>query len=143
MARTRRSARELLLVARVFAFAVCVPLITRLPLARQEAILEPRRPRARARAQEQWLAENIDRVLARGAPLVRPGCLTRGLTHYFFLRRAGADVALQYGIGTVDGRVEGHCWLVRDGEPYLEEKDPREHFVETYRVPGARRVATA
>jgi hypothetical protein len=74
---------------------------------------------------------------------VRPGCLTRGLTHYFFLRRAGADVVLQYGIGTVEGRTEGHCWLVRDGVPYLESKDPREHFVETYRVPSARRAAAA
>ena len=143
MAGTRRSARELLLAARVFAFAVCVPLITRLPLARQEAILEPRRLRARARAREAWLAANVDWILVRGAPLVRPGCLTRGLTHYFFLRRAGADVALQYGIGTVDGRTEGHCWLVRDGVPYLEAKDPREHFVETYRVPSARRAAAA
>jgi len=136
MATARRRPSELLLAARVFAFAVCVPLITRLPMGRQEAILEPRRSRARARAREKWLEANIDRVLGRGAPLVRPGCLTRGLTHFYFLRRAGADVRLQYGIGTVDGRTEGHCWLVRNGEPFLERKDPREHFVETHSVPS-------
>ena len=143
MATARHRAGELLLAARVFAFAVCVPLITRLPLPRQEAILEPRRPRARVRAREEWLEENIDRVLGRGAPLVRPGCLTRGLTHYFFLRRAGADVRLQYGIGTVDGHTEGHCWLVRDGAPYLEREDPREHFVETHSVPSAAAAVAA
>ena len=143
MALAQRRPGELLLAARVFAFAVCVPLITRLPLARQEAILEPRRPRARARAREKWLEENIDRVLGRGAPLVRPGCLTRGLTHYFFLRRAGADVRLQYGIGTVDGRTEGHCWLVRNGSPYLEREDPREHFTETHSVPSTAAAVAA
>lgn len=143
MTGTRHRAAELLLAARVLAFAVCVPVITRLPLVRQEAILEPRRRRSRSHAREAWLTANIDSVLTRGAPLVRTGCLTRGLTHYFFLRRAGAEVALQYGIGTVDGRVEGHCWLVRDGLPYLESKDPRELFVETYRVPSKSRAVAA
>ena len=143
MARAGRRAGELLLAARVFAFAVCVPLITRLPLPRQERILEPRRSRTRTRAREQWLEANIDRVLGRGAPLVRPGCLTRGLTHYYFLRRAGVELRLQYGIGTVEGRTEGHCWLVRDGSPYLEREDPREHFVETHSVPSRRPAVAA
>jgi hypothetical protein len=134
MARLRRRGSELLLAARVFAFAVCVPLITRLPLSRQERILGPRRPATHARAREEWLVANVDRVLGRGAPLVRPGCLTRGLTYFYFLRRAGVDVRLSYGIGTVDGRPEGHCWLVRDGEPWLERKDPRAQFTVTHSV---------
>lgn len=134
MARSGHKVAELLLAARVFAFAVCVPLITRLPLSRQEAILEPRCPHRRARAREAWLVVNVDRVLGRGAPLVRPGCLTRGLTHFYFLRRAGVDVRLSYGIGVVDGRPEGHCWLVRDGEPWLEREDPRTRFTVTHSV---------
>ena len=131
-----RDPRRLLLALRVFAFAVAVPLITRLPLPRQQKILEPHRPPRADTEREAWLTENIDRVLGRGAPLVRPGCLTRGLTHYFFLRRAGADVRLVYGLGTVDGRTEGHCWLVRDSAPYLERTDPRPHFVVTHSVPA-------
>ena len=143
MARLRRRGFELLLAARVFAFAVCVPLITRLPLARQEAILEPRRAAPRARAREAWLVENVDRVLGRGAPLVRSGCLTRGLTHFYFLRRAGVELQLSYGIGTVDGRPEGHCWLVRDGEPWLEHEDPRPHFTVTHSVGQSAASATS
>ena len=133
-----RSPRDILLVGRVLAFAIAVPLITRLSLRRQATILEPRRAPHPDPGREAWLVENVDRVLAHGHPLVRPGCLTRGLTLYYFLRRAGADIGLQYGLGTPLGDTEGHCWLVRDGEPFLERVDPRGLYVETYRVPRAR-----
>jgi hypothetical protein len=141
MARLRPA--EALLAARVFAFAVAVPLITRLSLARQVSILEPRREPAFDPARAAWLVENVDRVLSRGRPLVRPGCLPRGLTHYYFLRRAGVDVTLQYGLGQPIGETDGHCWLVRDGEPWLERADPRELYVETYRVSRGRAHARA
>ena len=59
MARMGRKGAEPVLAARVFAFAVCVPLITRLPLSRQEAILEPRRPATYARAREEWLVSHL------------------------------------------------------------------------------------
>jgi hypothetical protein len=134
---------ELLLAARVLAFAVTVPAITRFGLPRQASILEPRREPAADPEREAWLVENVDRVLARAAPLARPGCLTRGLTHYYFLRRAGADVDLAYGLGTPIGTTEGHCWLERAGEPFLEEADPRSLYVETYRIPRSRASAHA
>lgn len=69
-------------------------------------------------------------------PLVRSGCLTRGITLYWFFRRAGLDVELRFGL---DPRAiepaDGHCWLTLDGEPYLEKRDPRLHFTELYRLP--------
>lgn len=136
MATRPTSRHKPILAVRVLAFAVLVPLITRLRLSRQEAILEPVRTPTPDPEREAWLAANVDRILAAGRPVVRPGCLTRGLTLYYFLRRAGAGVRLAYGVGTVDGQTEGHCWLVMDGQPYLESKDPRKHFVETYSVPA-------
>jgi hypothetical protein len=70
-------------------------------------------------------------MLEAARPLVRRGCLTRGLTLYASLRRAGVDVQLTFGMGptgaAVDG-YDGHCWLVLDGEPYLEQRDPRQHY---------------
>ena len=135
MGRLPRSPGEWLLAARVLALAAVVPLVTRMRLSRQAALLEPRSAPPLDPAREAWLTENIDRIVAVAHPLVRPGCLTRGITHYYFLRRAGVDVRLAYGLGEVDGRTEGHCWLVRDGEPYLERTDPREHFAETYSIP--------
>jgi hypothetical protein len=131
-------ARDLILAARVLAVALVVPLITRLPLSRQAHLLEPRRVPPDDPVRQAWIAEQVDGLIAAARPLVRPGCLTRGLTHYYFLRRAGADVQLVYGIEAGSGRSEGHCWLVRDGAPFLESTDPRLRFTETYTVPRRR-----
>lgn len=136
MARLPDNPREALLAARVLVVATLVPLIARLPLSRQAGILEPRRAPAMTDGRlEAWLERRADAVLANGRPIVRSGCLTRCMTLYYFLRRAGVDVRLAFGVGMVDGSYEGHCWLIRDGEPYLERVDPRATFAETYRIP--------
>lgn len=75
--------------------------------------------------------------------MVRPGCLTRGITGYYILRRAGLDVALCFGVGLAVGRdVAGHCWLVLDGEPVLEAADPRTAFSELVRLSSAGLTST-
>jgi hypothetical protein len=86
--------------------------------------------------------ERLDRLMALaprvGRPLIRPGCLTRGVTLFWFLRRAGLDVELRFGLdSTCDGTPDGHCWLALDGEPFLERRDPRPRFAELYRLPLA------
>jgi hypothetical protein len=128
--------REILGSSRVLAFAAIVPLLMRLPMHRIAAVVEPRRaPDACSAARERVVITRVDRVLwaARGA--LKPTCLTRGLTRFYFLRRAGVPVALCFGVGEPDGRFAGHCWLVRDGEPFLERTDPRDTFTETVRIP--------
>lgn len=131
-----RRAATVLLAIRILVVAVLVPLLLRLDLARLERLLEPRRKPPQAdHAQAGLLVARIERVLAAGFPLVRPGCLTRGVTLYYFLRRAGMDVRLVFGIGQPVADYEGHCWLVRDGEPYLERRDPRNVFRELYAIP--------
>ena len=49
------------------------------------------------------------------------------------LRRAGEDVKLCFGVGSVDGQVEAHCWLIRDEAPILEPPAV-EQFHEMYRI---------
>jgi len=81
------------------------------------------------------LGRRVDQVIRWGRPLVRPGCLTRGITGYYILRRAGLDVALCFGMGSVrDPGAAGHCWLVLGGEPVLEAADPRAAFTELVRL---------
>jgi Transglutaminase-like superfamily len=132
-----RGARELWLFARVGTFAAAVPLLMRLPLPRLAALLT-RQPRCRrARTEE---VERLVRLIALaphvGRPLVRPGCLTRGVTLFWFLRRAGLNVELRFGLEAPnDGMADGHCWLSLDGEPFLEQVDPRPRFAELYRLP--------
>lgn len=127
--------RRPLLALRVMGFAAIVPLLMRLPLPTLERVLEPRRTARRDPARAAWLERRIDSLIAHGHPVIRPGCLTRGLTHFYFLRRAGVDVRLQFGMGMPAGTHEGHCWLVRDGEPFLEKVDPRPIFTGTYSIP--------
>jgi hypothetical protein len=121
---------------RILAVAAAVPLLMRLPLPRLAAFLEPRRRPAAPRPHAAATVAAVEAMLRRRSRLVRPSCLTRGVTRYWFLRRAGLDVILCFGMGTPVGEPAGHCWILRDGEPYLEAVDPRPLFVETYRMPA-------
>jgi hypothetical protein len=136
MPSARRNPADLLLPVRIAAVASAVPLLMRLPLSRLESVLEPRRrPARRSPAELERLLGQLDRVLGSGGRLARRGCLTRGVTRYWFLRRAGVDVRLVFGAGAVEGAFAAHCWLVREGRPYLERADPRGRFVETFSIP--------
>ncbi|HYG65357.1 MAG TPA: lasso peptide biosynthesis B2 protein [Thermoanaerobaculia bacterium] len=130
----------LLFAVRVLLFAVfAVPLLLRLvKLPRLRDWLEPHldrpAPALSDRAAVESLVGRIDALLAAGRPFVRSGCLTRGVTLYYFLRRAGAGVCLVFGMGKMGGAIAGHCWLVFAGEPLVEKEDPRPLFVETWRI---------
>jgi hypothetical protein len=119
--------------------AVAAPLLVRAGLPRLQRWIEPgRRPTPidphEAEPLEDQLGRWVDSVIRRGQPLVRPGCLTRGVTLYYALRRAGDDVSLCFGVGSDEGQVAGHCWLVKEGEPLLERVDPRSKFTEVVRL---------
>jgi hypothetical protein len=113
----------------IAAVAVVAPLLARLDLQRLQRCLEP--AARSSRPPVAVVGRRIDRLIRRGKPLVRPGCLTRGITGYYSLRRAGLDVALCFGIGP---GAAAHCWLVLDGEPVLEAADPRLAFTEMVRL---------
>jgi hypothetical protein len=83
----------------------------------------------------QRIIENVDNVLPVGWPLIRSRCLTRGLTLYYFLRRAGLGVGLCFGVEEFEERLAGHCWLIKDGKPFCEPKDPRQLYKIVYCFP--------
>jgi hypothetical protein len=139
-----RKPARLVLAVRVLTVAAFVPVLMRLPLHRVGDIVAPAGPRRGRNAQDPLeLASLILWLLRAGRPLVRRGCLTRGVTLYYFLSRAGVDVELVFGVGMREDGADGHCWLVRQGEPFLETEDPRPLFSELYRIPGSTRAATA
>ena len=111
----------------------------RLPLPRVAALLtRPPRPSQPSPDDVERLERLIDFAPRVARPLVRPGCLTRGVTLFWFLRRAGLDVELRFGLDAApDSASDGHCWLSLDGEPFLEKVDPRPRFAELYRLPLA------
>jgi hypothetical protein len=121
------------------AHASLVPLVMRLPLQRA-AVLLTRPPRRRSPSANE--VERLDRLMSLAPrvahPLVRTGCLTRCVTLFWFLRAAGLDVELRFGLDPGEGQAsDGHCWLTVDGEPFLEGRDPRPRYVEMYRLPLA------
>jgi hypothetical protein len=135
--RELRGAREALLFGYMLAFAAAVPLLMRLPLPRLAALVTRPAPPTPPTTYE---VERLERMVALaprvGRPLVRTGCLTRGLTLFWFLRRAGLDVELRFGLDLGDqAAADGHCWLAIDNRPFLEQVDPRPRFAELYRFP--------
>src|ERR1700759_4635439 len=110
---------EVPLFVQSFCVAVATPLLMRLPLSRVESLIERAAAWSRTPANDPHeVAGTVLRMLQTGRPIVRTGCLTRGLSLYYSLRRAGVDVSLAFGLGRVEGGdgFEGHCWLVLDGE---------------------------
>jgi hypothetical protein len=144
MLRQLRSPSQQWLFLKVVVFATAVPLLFRLKLSALSRVLERRITSARSPKADPTRTDQIIRCveIARvvGNPVVRPKCLTRAVTLYYFLRRAGMDLTLCFGAARKHGRLVeaiGHCWLVKNGEPFLEAHDPRTDFVPIYWLPNS------
>jgi Transglutaminase-like superfamily len=124
---------ETILSLRIAVFAAAVPWLVRIPVRRLEAWVDPPFPPPFADTVQAERIIRIAQFICRFArPLIKNPCQVRGLTLYYFLRRAGVDVSLVFGIGLVGAAYAGHCWLVKDGEPFLETRDPRQYFTAMY-----------
>ena len=129
------AASNAFLFLRVFAFATVVPLLMLFKIPRVAAIVEPGgEPQPADPELVKRIVACVEIAVRKGRPLVRSSCLTRGLAHYYFLRRAGLDVSLHFGIGRTGKEKEfsGHCWLAKEGQPYLEPRDPRALYTDMY-----------
>lgn len=135
--RRLRSPADWWLFLPVLGFAAATPVLLRIKLPALLAALTPQRALPKAEPERtRRTIHCVETALALGRPWVRPGCLTRAITLYYFLGRAGLDLTLCFGMGELRGKLVGHCWLLKDQEPYLERQDPRLLYVETYRFPG-------
>jgi hypothetical protein len=141
VARLHGAGERVLLLA-VLVAAPAVPLLMRLPLPAVERLLTARRPRGPRRGRRlpaERVAAVVEAAQALAHPVVRRGCLTRGVSLFWLLRdrdRDG-DLRLCFGIGGPADDFSGHCWLERDGELHLERVDPRARFPKQYTIPFA------
>jgi hypothetical protein len=119
----KRSISDLFLFVQVLFFAAAVPFLLRLKISRVQALLEPRSSLSADGDRVEQIAGYVEKAIRKGRPFVWPGCLTRGVTRYYFFRRDGMDVSLCFGMGQVDGEFVGHCWLVKEGMPFMETRD--------------------
>lgn len=133
---------DITLFARIFLFAASVPALLRFNIPQLQWVLEPGNlPPFADPKRVQKITACVNVMLNANMPFIRPGCLTRGITLYYFLKRSGLNLKLSFGLGEIEGRYVGHCWLVRDGAPYLESRDPRPVFAEVFSIPLSRPVA--
>jgi hypothetical protein len=124
---------DAILFLRIALFAAAVPWLVRFPVRRLEAWVDPPFAPPFADTVQTERIIRITQFICRFArPLIDNPCQVRGLTLYYFLRRAGVEVSLVFGIGLVGTASAGHCWLVKDGEPFLETPDPRQYFTAMY-----------
>ena len=134
---------DLLLLLRILVYAAAVPALTLTRLTSWERFAGGGR-RSRTDGGSEFVEKTVayyDAVLIAFRPVVRNGCLVRGLTLYHFLRKSGVDVSLRFGFVQVDDSFTGHCWLVKNGRPFLEPDRPDIAYTETFRLPMLRASA--
>ena len=119
-----------LLILRIVLVAAVAPLLVRLDLPRLKKLIEPTRVRKSPSTEiVNRIVRYTDLVLSGRVPFVRKDCFRRAIILYYFLRREGLELDLRFGITEPGESVsEGHCWLVKDELPYLEDRDPMSRF---------------
>ncbi len=131
------------LFVRLLLFIAVSPLLLRVNLPRLLAFLEPR---ALSTDPDPVKVDRIirytDALLVGRGPLPRRSCFRRAVTLYYFLRREGMQLGICFGVSRSGEGLTGHCWLVRDGEPFLEKGDPLSTFIPMYSFPHDRQPAS-
>lgn len=134
-----KSQRQLLAEMRLFCRALPQKLQGNLQTALRE--MTPMRQNLRGSTDPEDLRDLADlaALLERTSPLGL--CLRRSLTRYYFLRRAGLPVVLQFGAkfsgGQPDRNVNGHAWLTLNGEPYFEDDENWRGFTVMFGYPAS------
>ena len=111
---------EFILRAHVWTAATFLPVLVRLPLRRLLRLMTP--PaflRPYASVSRERIVEIVERRLRAPRNMRRRACLRRGLLLFHFLRLAGCDAVLQFGVfppGVNPNRMHGHCWVTVAGE---------------------------
>jgi hypothetical protein len=128
--------REAWLLMRMAWWVAVVSVVARfysLPRALQiVAGNKKQQPRANTNAND--LARAIDRLLAIDFLIFTPVCWKRAAVLHRYLSRSGIPTRIIFGVRNESGgKVAGHAWLEREGNPILEATPPE--YVVTYSFP--------
>lgn len=136
------SPADLLLLARLLAWAAALPILKRRrSVTRLVALMTPTASQ-RSNARIERNAITLSRWIYR-APLVPDNCLERSLLAYRYLVRDGREHRLYLGIRANEGGYPGHAWLTVDGVPVHEPDESLEAYVPLVVFDGYGKVVSA
>src|SRR4030095_4625745 len=81
------------------------------------------------------LARTLDTLLGLDLFVFRRSCWKRAMVLHRFLALHGIESRINFGVQkqTAGGPLQGHAWLERDGQPFLE--DGPTAYVVTFSLP--------
>jgi len=141
---------DIQLFIRIFLFLSILPLLLKLLSVNSLMnLITPRKIKYYKKMSTEDLKEKVvkytDYILGFNFLIYKQKCLKRSIVLYHFLRKAGFNVSICFGVrfnkdvsDTLSKeRVEGHAWLEHNGEIYIEKnKEITETYKITYRYPG-------
>lgn len=110
-----------------------------LPLPKAFAAMSPRlgSPPGDQRKTEA-IVNALDTLLTARIPLIPPQCWRRAVVLHRFLRHAGIDTVIVFGVRTDGTRtVEAHAWVESEGQPFAEAADTAA-YQRVFEFPGDR-----
>jgi Transglutaminase-like superfamily len=128
-----------LLLCRMAAWVFAVTIMLRfMPIPRVMEIVRPsiKDPVDSGNTEfiQERLGQLIDMLLGQKFLSLTTTCWKRAIVLHRFLGLEGIDTQVLFGVRKdVDGRLMGHAWLARDGEPILEVSPPE--YTVTYSFP--------
>jgi hypothetical protein len=127
-----RNPKDLLLLLQIAALASVLPLLLRwIKLRALLRVLKPWNRVARVEGQQvDKIVRFTNFILGKGFTGKRT-CLTKSLILYHFLKRAGVNVEINFGIRKGKG-LAGHSWLTYQGSPYLDNEESTRDFEVIY-----------
>lgn len=141
------SVHDVVLFIRIFLLITVLPLLIKtFSIPQLMQALTPRMNMPRNRPGSPDIEERIvgytEYILSRNFWIYKNTCLKRSLTLYHFFRSMGTEVQICFGVRKKDtpdatGRqdIEGHAWLLNNGELFRERNAEAQTFRTTYCFP--------
>jgi hypothetical protein len=76
-------------------------------------------------------------LLVRVLKVKRP-CFLRSLIVFHLMRRERVSIRIVLGVRKMASLIEGHSWLLLNGDPLLEQSDPLLTYTEVHAYPDER-----
>lgn len=135
-----KNPRDLWLLVRIAALSAILPVLLRgMKLPRLLKMLASRNTTTVVdTAQIDKTVRFTSFVLSRRRLGNKSWCLKRSLLLYHFLGQAGLPVEINFGIQKTNDSLEGHAWLTRGGEVYLDSEERTSDYEVIYSSVGTK-----